>query len=58
MDETDETETVIDDKRKTKKLMMEWPTALTALADEEESHADEGNSLQQLLASVFDNLWV
>ena len=58
MDETDETETVIDDKRKTKKLMMEWPTALTALADEEESHADEGNSLQQLLTSVFDSLWV
>ena len=54
-----EVKTVIDDKpNKPAKLMMEWPTALTALASDEESHADEAHSLQQLLASVFDGLWV
>jgi hypothetical protein len=58
-DETEEKETKINDKpTKPTKLMMEWPTALTALADDEESHADEAHSLQQLLASVFDGLWV
>ena len=58
-DETEEKETKINDKpTKPTKLMMEWPTAITALADDEESHADEAHSLQQLLASVFDGLWV
>jgi hypothetical protein len=58
--ETIDKETKIDDKpTKPTRLLMEWPTALTTLPDiDEENFANEANSLQQLLAAVFDGLWV
>jgi hypothetical protein len=56
----DDKETMIDDKpTKPAKLLMEWPNALTKLADDDEKILDiEAHSLQQLLASVFDGLWI
>ena len=58
--ENSDKETKIDDKpTKPTRLLMEWPTALTTLPDnDEESLANEANSLQQLLMAVFDGLWV
>ena len=53
-------ETKIDDKpKKPTRLLMEWPNALSALAEEDEDDlAEEARSLQQLLASVFDGLLI
>ncbi len=55
-----EKETKIDDKpKKPTKLLMEWPNALTTLAEEDEDDlAEEAHSLQQLLATVFNGLLI
>jgi hypothetical protein len=46
------------DPKKPAKLLM-WPAALTTLAEkDEDALADEPRSLQQLLASVFDGLFI
>jgi hypothetical protein len=53
-------ETKIDDKpKKPTRLLMEWPNALSTLAEKDENDlAEEARSLQQLLASVFDGLLI
>jgi len=53
-------ETKINDKpKKPTRLLMEWPNALSTLAEEDENDlAEEARSLQQLLASVFDGLLI
>ena len=53
-------ETKIDDRpNKPTRLLMEWPKALTTLAEEDEDDlAEEARSLQQLLASVFEGLLI
>ena len=56
----EEKKTKIDDKpKKPTKLLMEWPNALTTLAEEDEDDlAEEAHSLQQLLATVFNGLLI
>ena len=61
----EEKKTKIDDKpkndkpKKSTKLLMEWPNALTTLAEEDEDDlAEEAHSLQQLLATVFNGLLI
>lgn len=52
-------ETKIDDKPKpAQKLMLEWPGVLSPLVSEGELAEEQTSSLQQLLSSVFDGLFV